>query len=175
MSDPAALLRFILASPGMFVLLRPNADFTIVAASEEYKIATHTDASIIGRALFDVFPDNPALEDTAGSRSMRASMERVRATGQPDGMALVRYDVRRPVAEGGGFEERYWSPFNVPVLDADGHVEYILHRVEDATAKANFKAVEILESITEGFFTLDRQWRFDYVNAEAHRILGVER
>src|SRR6185503_17201517 len=30
----------------------------------------------------------------------------------------------------------------------------------------------VLESIAEGFFTLDRSWRFDYVNREAHRILG---
>ena len=50
----------------------------------------------------------------------------------------------------------------------------IIHRVEDASAAANRDAVEILESITEGFFTLDRQWRFDYVNREAHRILHRE-
>ena len=37
--------------------------------------------------------------------------------------------------------------------------------------KSNRDPIEILESITEGFFTLDRQWRFDYVNREAHRIL----
>ncbi len=30
----------------------------------------------------------------------------------------------------------------------------------------------ILESITDGFFALGRDWRFEYVNAEAERILG---
>jgi diguanylate cyclase (GGDEF)-like protein/PAS domain S-box-containing protein len=32
-----------------------------------------------------------------------------------------------------------------------------------------------MESITDAFFTLDREWRFTYVNREAERILGVTR
>ncbi|MGZ5181918.1 MAG: hybrid sensor histidine kinase/response regulator [Ramlibacter sp.] len=35
-------------------------------------------------------------------------------------------------------------------------------------------AAEILESITEGFFGLDRQWRYVYVNREAERILSLQ-
>jgi light-regulated signal transduction histidine kinase (bacteriophytochrome) len=45
-------------------------------------------------------------------------------------MAIQKYDVRRP---DGAFEERYWSPVNSCVLNADGQVEYLLHRVEDVT------------------------------------------
>src|SRR5262245_64546691 len=48
-------------------------------------------------------------------------------------MAVQKYDVRRPVAEGGGFEERHWSPVNAPVLDTNGNVVWIIHRVEDVT------------------------------------------
>ncbi len=169
------LQRLLGAAPGKFVLLRPDADFTIVAASTDYLRTAHADESIYGRPLFDVFPPSPEIDGAIGSQTLRASLERVRESGESDRMPVLRYDVRRPDAEGGGFEERYWSPLNVPVRGDDGRVELIVHRVEEATAKANDKAVEILESITEGFFTLDRQWRFDYVNAEAHRILGVER
>ena len=39
-------------------------------------------------------------------------------------------------------------------------------------AQQNLRAVEILESITEGFFSLDSAWRFTYLNQEAQRILG---
>ncbi|MCZ8286141.1 MAG: PAS domain-containing protein, partial [Bacteroidia bacterium] len=70
------------------------------------------------------------------------------------------------------FLERYWTAMNAPVLDAHGEVEYLLLTVEVAAAKGKRDAVAILESITEGFFTLDRQWCFDYVNAEAYRILN---
>lgn len=161
------------ALPGMVALLRADHGFTVLGATPAYFRSTHTDPSIVGRPLFDVFPDNPQGKDPAGRSPLRASLERVVATGQLDRMDAVRYDIRRPASEGGQLEERYWSLVNTPIGTA-GSVEFILHSVEEASAKANQKAVEILESITEGFFTLDRQWRFDYVNAEAHRILGVQ-
>ena len=40
-------------------------------------------------------------------------------------MAVQKYDIRRPADLGGGFEERYWSPVNSPVLNEDGSVKYI--------------------------------------------------
>jgi len=160
--------------PGLFLVLKPDRDFTIVAASEEYLRVTHTDERIFGRPVFEVFPDNPAEREATGVRNLRASLDRVLAGKIADKMPLQRYDVRLPVAQGGGFQERHWMPRNAPVLGDGGEVEYIIHRVEDASAEANRDAVEILESITEGFFTLDRQWRFDYVNREAHRILHRE-
>jgi diguanylate cyclase (GGDEF)-like protein len=45
-------------------------------------------------------------------------------------MAIQRYDI--PVS-GGDFEERYWSPIQVPVLDEDGNTMLLLHRAEDVT------------------------------------------
>ncbi len=173
MLDSTDLQRLLRVTPGMFVLLSPDTRYTILGASAEYLKTSHSDESIVGRPLFEVFPDNPEV-DALGSRTLRASLDRVLATGQPDRMPVVRYDVRRPTREGGGFEERYWSPLNTPVLAEDGSVEYVMHRVEEAAVKSNRSAVEILESIGEGFFTLDRNWCFDYVNAQAHRILGVE-
>jgi PAS domain S-box-containing protein len=41
--------------------------------------------------------------------------------------------------------------------------------------RAQERAVAILESITDGFVALDREWRFTYVNAEAERINGIRR
>jgi signal transduction histidine kinase/DNA-binding response OmpR family regulator len=48
-------------------------------------------------------------------------------------MAVQKYDIRKPESEGGGFEERYWSPVNTPVFGPDQRVLYIIHRVEDVT------------------------------------------
>jgi PAS domain S-box-containing protein len=48
-------------------------------------------------------------------------------------MTVQKYDIRRPASEGGGFEERYWSPVNAPVFGPDGRMLYIIHRVEDVT------------------------------------------
>ena len=49
-------------------------------------------------------------------------------------MAALRYDIRRPDEAGGGFEQRWWSPINWPLLGPDGEVELIVHRVLDVTA-----------------------------------------
>jgi PAS domain S-box-containing protein len=171
---PSDIQRAFRHVPGHFLILAPDAAFTIVGASDSYLGITHTDQSIFGRPLFEVFPANPLDTQATGVKSLEASLRQVIASSAPDTMPTVRYDLRRPESEGGEFQERYWQTVNVPVLAEDGRVEYIVHRIDDARAPSKRDAVEILESITEGFFTLDRQWRFDYVNREAHRILGRE-
>jgi PAS domain S-box-containing protein len=115
--------------PGSYLVLKP--DLTIVAASDAYLKATMTKRKeIIGRGLFEVFPDNPQEQDATGASNLRTSLKRVLETKAADTMAIQKYDVRRP---DGIFEERYWSPVNSPVIGADGEVEYLVHRVEDVT------------------------------------------
>ena len=118
--------------PGLYLVLDP--ELTIVAVSDAYLKATLTvREQVIGRGIFDVFPDNPDDPAAAGVQNLRTSLERVKAQRVPDSMSVQRYDVRRPDSEGGGFEERFWSPINCPVLAADGRLEYIIHRVEEVT------------------------------------------
>jgi PAS domain S-box-containing protein len=115
--------------PGLYLVLKP--DLTIVAVSDAYLKATMTKREeIIGRNLFDVFPDNPGEADATGVANLRASLNRVREQKITDTIAIQKYDVRRP---DGVFEERYWSPVNSPIIGADGEVEYLIHRVEDVT------------------------------------------
>jgi signal transduction histidine kinase/CheY-like chemotaxis protein len=131
--------------PGLYLVL--SADLTIVAVSDAYLKATMTRReSIIGRHLFDVFPDNPADPAATGVSNLRASLNRVIAYREADAMAVQKYDVRRPETEGGSFEERYWSPVNSPVLDADGTLRFIIHRVEDVTAFVRLKQQDIAQS-----------------------------
>jgi PAS domain-containing protein len=99
------------ATPGNYLLLSP--DLTIVGANQCYLAATMTTREeIVGRGLFEIFPDNPEDPNADGARNLRASLQRVLAGKQPDRMAVQKYDIRRPEGEGGGFEERYWSPLN---------------------------------------------------------------
>jgi signal transduction histidine kinase/ActR/RegA family two-component response regulator len=132
-------------APGLYLVLSP--DLRIVAASDAYLQATMTTREgIVGRGMFDVFPDNPADVGATGVRNLRASLGRVLATGQPDSMAVQKYDVRRPTEEGGAFEERHWSPVNTPILGPDGEIAYIVHRVEDVTAFVRRKQQRIEQS-----------------------------
>jgi signal transduction histidine kinase/ActR/RegA family two-component response regulator len=118
--------------PGLYLVL--DLDLLIVAVSDDYLEATMTRREeILGRSLFDVFPDNPDDPGATGERNLKASLDRVVATGVCDRMDVQKYDIRRPACEGGSFEERYWSPLNSPLLGDDGSVTFIIHRVEDVT------------------------------------------
>ncbi len=141
------------SAPGLYLVLTP--DLTIVAVSEAYLRATMTKREeILGRHLFDVFPSNPDDPAATGVSNLRASLDRVLQSCSSDTMAVQKYDIRRPESEGGGFEERHWSPVNSPVLGPKGEVAYIIHRVEDVTEFVHLKQAESERSrITEAMRT----------------------
>jgi PAS domain S-box-containing protein len=115
--------------PGLYLVLTP--DLTIVAASDAYLKATLTTReTLIGRHLFEMFPDNPDDPETTAVANMQASIDRVFKNAAPDTMAIQKHDVRGP---DGVFEEHYWSPVNSPVFGADRRIQYIVHRVEEVT------------------------------------------
>ncbi|GAB4585644.1 ATP-binding protein [Nocardia sp. IFM 10818] len=117
------------SAPGLYLILDP--DLRIVAVTDAYARATMTERTrILGRHIFEVFPDNPDDPEAEGVRNLRVSLERVLRDRSVDAMPVQRYDVRRP---DGQFDERFWSPSNSPVLGADGTLRYIIHRVEDVT------------------------------------------
>ncbi len=108
------------ASPNPYLVLdrRPH----IVGANRAYLAGVKRELSdIVGRWAWDAFPGDAEMV-----RQVISSLERVIRTKQPDTMALLRFDVPRPEAEGGGFAERYWSITRVPVLDAAGQVSAVL-------------------------------------------------
>ncbi|MFI6935399.1 PP2C family protein-serine/threonine phosphatase [Streptomyces sp. NPDC050287] len=126
--DYAAVFR---ALPGMVALLTP--DLVYADANEDFlRLAGRSREHLVGRYIFDVFPENPNDPAAAGMRETRESMLRAVTTGERDTMALLRYDIedhQRP----GHWQEHYWSPVNAPVFGPDGQVTLIVHRVEEVT------------------------------------------
>ena len=117
--------------PGMVALLTP--DLVYADANEEFlRMSGRTREQVVGRFLFDVFPDNPNDPAATGMRNLETSLRRVIATGERDTMALQRYDVESTTCPG-EWEQRYWSPVNAAVLDPDGKVVLLVHRVEEVT------------------------------------------
>ncbi|MEU6303780.1 PP2C family protein-serine/threonine phosphatase [Streptomyces chartreusis] len=117
--------------PGMVALLTP--DLVYIDANEDFqRLSGRPREELVGRYLFDVFPDNPNDTTATGMRNLQASLLRVVATGERDTMALQRYDVEDPLHPG-EWEERYWSPVNAPVFGPDGKVALLVHRVEEVT------------------------------------------
>jgi two-component system sensor histidine kinase/response regulator len=127
--DYQAIFQF---SPNLFLIL--DRDLNIVSVNDAYLKSTMVKRNeIIGRNIFDVFPDNPNDLAATGVANLRASLQRVLKSKELDVMAVQKYDIRRPTSEGGEFEERYWSPINAPILDDNNQVKYIIHHVVDVT------------------------------------------
>ncbi|GGF08401.1 PAS domain-containing sensor histidine kinase [Hymenobacter cavernae] len=126
------------ALPRPYLLL--SRELVIEAVSDAYLAATLTErAHLLGKYVFEVFPDNPQTPEANSMHNLRASLTQVLATGQPHEMAQQRYDVPDP-ARPGHFVERYWQPLNAPVLDAQGQVVQLIHSVLDVTAQVQAQA-----------------------------------
>lgn len=178
------------SAPTAFLVVLPDDPvFTIVAASAAYLQMSGTKREdLFGRSVFEVFPDNPENSSASGLQSMRASFQRAIATRVPDKVPLQRYDVERSAKEGGGFEERFWSALNTPVLSANGSVEHILHSVEEVTEKvlAQQKAKAALQDLqtsekrfrqlaqasTLGLIIADLEGDISYLNPTMLELLG---
>jgi serine phosphatase RsbU (regulator of sigma subunit)/PAS domain-containing protein len=63
------------------------------------------------------------------------------------------------------------------VADARGRAARVLGAAYDTTGErvGEVRVTRILEAMPAGFYSLDRDWRFTYVNAEAEKLLGRPR
>jgi PAS domain-containing protein len=119
--------------PVPVLLLTP--EFAIADANQAYLDATgRTREQLLGRHVFDVFPDNPADPTATGVHDISASFGRVLATGKTDVLSFQKYDVEVPGSPG-AYEPRYWCPVNAPVHGPDGQIVLIANCVEEITER----------------------------------------
>ncbi|WP_035566685.1 PAS domain-containing protein [Hymenobacter sp. IS2118] len=131
--------------PGAYLLLAP--DGTILGNSDQHVAASMLPREqAVGRHIFDAYPGDPQSQ-----ADLLASHETVRRTLRAHVMPLLRYDIARPAALGGGTEERYWQITHHPQLDADGQLRYILQLSEDVTEATQHTAAvqRALDEATE--------------------------
>jgi PAS domain S-box-containing protein len=172
------------ASPAAVLILGPDTPhFTILDVNDAYLAATmRTREDLLGRAMFDAFPDNPDDPAPNGVRNLRTSLERALASRRFELMDVQKYDIVRP---DGTFEERWWKPANAPVVDVNGNVAAIIHHVADVTAER--RAVEALRESEERFrefgeASTDVLWmrsaeslEWTYLSRGFERIYGMDR
>ncbi|KAA3436514.1 sensor histidine kinase [Rufibacter hautae] len=131
--EVSVLERILQAAPDPYLILSP--DLRILTVTQAYLNATFSkQEDLVGKYVFDAFPDNPATPEAKAVNNLHASLQTVLTTKKPHQMPVQHYDVPRPKALGGGFEEKHWIPVNVPVLSETGDVLCIIHKVTDVTA-----------------------------------------
>ncbi|MBL3558453.1 MULTISPECIES: PAS domain S-box protein [Marinobacter] len=137
-------------------------------------------------AMFDIFEmpvgEVPALEEGLGFYT-------------PEGRDTITHAMNMCTQTGIPFDEevqirtrlgrlRWVRAIGQALKDADGQIVQIQGGLQDITAShqameqirrfAERQAV-IFESITDAFFTLDREWRFTYVNQRSEELLRESR
>jgi signal transduction histidine kinase/ActR/RegA family two-component response regulator len=159
LSVPAEILELVFnANPSCLVLVQAEPNFTIVAASDSYIRATSvTRDFLIGKRLFDAFPD----ELTDPERLARNSLMTVLRTATADTIPSISYNIpanstqassRMTDSETDGEVEmedeialndrnqaeqavdRVWCLVNIPILNPQTQeLEYILQCAEELT------------------------------------------
>ncbi len=162
------------ATPSLLLILDPH--FCILDANQAFLRDTMSQRDrLIGRHVFDAFPDNPYDPDATAVLNLRASLERVLQTREPDSMAIQRYDIQTR----NGYEVRYWSAVNLPVFDSSGTLVYIIHRVQNVTDFVRLKeALRSQSELTEAERTRAESMASEVVTrseqlGSAHRQLRV--
>jgi len=130
------------SSPFGHYLLSPTPDAIILAVNDAFlKASSRTREELVGVSLFKAFPGNPDDPHDTGEADLRASLDKVRATGLPDTLPAVRYPI--PVVLPNGqtvFEERFWTSTSTPLFGPGGELVCISHSNSDVTAQVRSEA-----------------------------------
>ncbi|RKH32664.1 response regulator [Corallococcus sicarius] len=125
-------------SPNPYMLL--DRELRYVTANSAYlRVTASRLEDLVGRNVFEAFPNDP--EDPANSsvRMLRDSFLRVLTEGVLDTLALIPYRVPRWTDAGIVVEDRFWSATHTPVLDDGGQVAFILQHTMDVTELQQLK------------------------------------
>ncbi len=134
-TDLAAALN---ASPNAYFIVGPELKF--VWANPAYLAVTQrTAADLIGTPVFEAFDAGPGLDAPESTRRLRASFEKVFATGLRNDIPVLHYAIPVPDADGVlAYEDRYWSVVHTPLI-RDGVVEHVLQYAIDITELENLR------------------------------------
>jgi len=127
--------------------------------------------AVVGKDMFDVFV----------AEGQREKLKRTFFDAIAKGELPARYEYETVTKEG----QRHIISFsNVFLRDAEGRITGVASIGEDVTEQrraaqeireSRRQVLDILESITDGFFALDNDWRFTYVNHKAAQLIGRRR
>jgi PAS domain S-box-containing protein len=166
-------------SPNPYMVV--DRELRYVAFNEAYlSVTASRPEDLLGRYIFDVFPNDPNDAANPSARQLRESFHRVLAGRVPDTLAVIRYRVPRQTAEGVRIEDRYWSATHTPLLDARGEVAFILQHTVDVTELQQLQqAVRASEAVQDRTGSADQLeagvLRRAQLVQEANWLLDAER
>ena len=119
--------------PLQSVLLAVDAPkYTIVYVNDAYlKTNNTTEHDIIGKSIFEAFPNNTINPNADEVKILTLSLATTLKTKQPQKTVCQQYNI--PINGTTNFEVRYFDCDNIPILNNNGDVEFLLHTIVDVT------------------------------------------
>ncbi|RKH22809.1 response regulator [Corallococcus praedator] len=138
MQAPFDFQKLFELSPNPYMLL--DRELRYVTANAAYlRVTASRLEDLVGRNVFEAFPNDPDDPANASLRMLRDSFFRVLNERALDTLALIPYRVPRWTDSGIVVEDRYWSATHTPLLDAAGEVAFILQHTMDVTELQQLK------------------------------------
>ncbi|HEV7951806.1 MAG TPA: ATP-binding protein [Candidatus Saccharimonadales bacterium] len=105
--------------------------FTIIEENEAHaEIAMQKRQNVVGRSLFDVFPDTSEKYLKTGESELLESIRKVIRTGKSDTMPRLSYDLKD---QKGNMRQMYWTVSHHPVTDDEGKIVAVFQATKDIT------------------------------------------
>ncbi|MCK6626425.1 MAG: PAS domain-containing protein [Anaerolineae bacterium] len=145
--------------------------FVVANSAVAHLMKAATPEELIGKTDFDFYPADLAARYFAAEQQVITS-------GQP----LVNHE--EPVFHQQTDQPRWISSNKIPLRDSQGQIVGVVglgrditewKRAEEALQQSKQRIENILESITDAFFAVDKRWRFTYVNQRAEQLLHKTR
>lgn len=155
--------------------------FTIIGENEAHaQVGMVRRLETIGKPLLEAFPDTSEKYIKTGQSDLLESIRRVIATGEPDSMPDLNYDLKD---ETGVLIKKYWSVTHFPLAGKDGKVVAVYQETRDITDEVD--AEKQRDSIEQQLqqvlaMSLVGTWSWDikaekvYADVNLARMFGID-
>lgn len=120
-----------------------------------------------GRSIFELFSKKDKNQSADETILLQTALDRSLVAKSLEKVTIKRYS--KPAAHVGNLVPKTWNLVIYPVCDPAGRVLFLV--VNPEINESQQITSNILESITDGFYAVDRNWTVTYWNREAERIL----
>lgn len=152
--------------PGLYIVLSPALD--VLAVSHSYLRSTYLKKErILHKNIFDVLNLNQGARRSNAIDNLKESLNYVLQNKVRHEVPVQRFDVKR--SPNSRLQKRYWSISNIPVLNNEANVLYIIINLADITVEYksqtevddNRKRLELLSTSANVVV-----WEYDFINDE---------